>query len=100
VVFWGATLFITNRRKPKGGVFIATSRLISIINVNRTPLYPKEDTIGINIGMVIIMIATASMKVPRIRMTICIIIMRNMGDIFKPEAKLTSPEVAPEKASN
>lgn len=47
VVSGGATLFITNRTMPKGGVVAAISTLISIKRPNHTGSKPRLATIGI-----------------------------------------------------
>ena len=65
VVSGGATLFITKRLSPKGGVVVPISMLRRNNTANHTGENPKVIMMGTNIGMVIIMIGTADINIPR-----------------------------------
>jgi hypothetical protein len=55
----------TNSSRPKGGVARLISSTISINTPNHTGSNPTDCTIGMNSGMVIIIMLTWSMKQPR-----------------------------------
>jgi hypothetical protein len=61
----GTTPCITKRHKPKGGDFIPTDMLTRYNSPNQTGSHPRDLTMGINMGMVIIMMATCSINVPK-----------------------------------
>ena len=62
----GADPFMTKSSMPKGGVDIAISRLTSIKIANQIGSYPKSTTMGMKMGIVIIIMETCSINVPRI----------------------------------
>jgi len=98
VVSGGATPFITNRQRPKGGDFIPISRLMRTNSPNHIKLNPNTSTMGKNMGKVIIIMETTSMKQPRIRMRNCIMRRSAMGGRLRPATISVKPRVAPLKA--
>ncbi len=79
VVPGGATPFITNRRKPNGGVSWPMTRLMTNMMPNHKVSTFNALRTGKNIGMVSIMMGIAPMKQPKIKTTICMRITRMMG---------------------
>jgi len=67
----GATPFMVNRERPKGGVSPPKSTLIKKMTPNYTGSKPSSLIMGIKIGRVIITILTASTRQPRIKRMIC-----------------------------
>ena len=99
VIPLGATPFITKRHRPKGGVVIPICILINVSKPNQIGSKPRARTIGMNIGKVIIMIETCSIKVPKITIRACITIIMMSGDMSKLTTTSTRPLLAPVKAS-
>ena len=79
VVSGGATPFITNKHKPKGGVTKLVSTTTSNNNPNHSGSKPRASTIGIYKGIIIIIKATASIKQPKTNTTAIMAIMMVMG---------------------
>ena len=65
VVSSGATPFMVNRIRPKGGVVGAISRVSIRMTANQTGSKPRLLTIGIKKGSVIIMMAIKSTNIPK-----------------------------------
>ena len=99
VVPGGATPFITNRQSPKGGVVIPICMLMRTSKPNQMGSNSRALTRGINMGKVIIMMETCSIKVPKITIRACITIIMMSGDMSKLTTTSTSPLLAPVKAS-
>ena len=94
----GATPFITNRQKPKGGVFSPISILISVSSPNHIKSIPSMRRMGKKMGKVIIIIDTCSIKEPRTRRSNCIAMKSTIGGSERPTTNSAKPFVAPLKA--
>ena len=79
VVSGGATLFITKRTSPKGGVICPISMLRSIMAQNHMGSKFKALIMGMNMGMVIINIASEGSIHPMINPINIITITSPMG---------------------
>ena len=97
VVSFGATPFITNKDIPKGGVIIASSMLSRTIVANQTSLNPKVRIKGTNIGRVIIIMPTGSIKPPIISIRICMVMIKNILGNLRLIPNSTRPWLAPLK---
>lgn len=95
----GDTPFKTNRSIPNGGEYAPISIVIKVTTANQIVFKPNSRTIGINIGNVIIIILTGSIKQPKIKTIICIIMKMIIGDALILRNALLNPIVAPENAS-
>lgn len=100
VVSVGTMPFITNKSIPNGGVVSPISKVRRNIIPNHTGSIPTAITIGINMGIVIIIIETCSINMPRKIRTNCIAIRRAILDMARLVTNSTSPKVAPLKASS
>ena len=99
VISGGATPFITKRVTPKGGVIKPVSRAISMTMPYQIGLYPKALMTGINIGKVIIIMATVSMKKPRMRTAITMAMTITIGGMARLIIKFVIPAAEPVKAN-
>ena len=91
----GADPFMTKRRIPKGGVDMAISRLSNIRIANQMGSYPRPWMTGIKMGIVIIIMDTCSMKVPRIMSITIMMISTASLDTWMSLIRLTRPIVLP-----
>ena len=98
LVSGGADPFMTNNSIPKGGVDKAISKLRSIRIANQMGSNPRPWITGMKMGIVIIIMETCSMNVPRI-IRITIMVMRTkILDTSRPVIRFTNPIVDPVKA--
>jgi len=98
VVSAGATPFKTNKIMPNGGDFSAITMLMTIIIPNNNGSKPTPLTIGIKIGIVIIIIEIEPMNVPRKNSRSWLAMMRIMGGSGRFITNSVIPLLAPEKA--
>lgn len=78
-MFGGATPFMTNSSIPNGGVINPASKLISMNTPNQTGSKTRSFTMGMKIGMQIIMMDMVSMKQPMTKTISCIPSRMTMG---------------------
>ena len=98
LVSGGADPFMTNNSIPKGGVDKAISKLRSMRIANQIGSNPRPWMTGMKMGIVIIIMETCSMNVPRI-ISITIMVMRTkILDTSRPVIRFTNPIVDPVKA--
>ena len=97
VVSGGATPFMTNSKRPKGGVVKPISSRISISTPNQTRSMPASWARGMKNGSVIIIMLTWSMKQPRNKRISSIDTTSMVGCSSSALTSLSSPSVAPEK---